>query len=136
MGATLSLGWLLYREPRTPGRVSISGRSTWAQWLWGTGPSCSPARGIFPDQGSSQCPLHHSGLDYWTTREAPPCGFKNKIQSTQRREEIAARFRGFRLLLGLEDRHRRQGEEEEGWFPSPWGTPPSWLSTRELLALN
>ena len=29
-----------------------------AQQLWLTGPSCSAACGIFPDQGSNLCPLH------------------------------------------------------------------------------
>ena len=29
-----------------------------AQQLWLTGPSCSAACGIFPDQGSNPCPLH------------------------------------------------------------------------------
>ena len=40
------------------------------------GLSCSAACGIFPDQGSTPCPLFwQEDLNHWTAREVPPCWF-------------------------------------------------------------
>ena len=57
--AGLSLSWpLLLRSTgsRRAGSVVVA-----------HGPSCSAARGIFPDQGSNPCPLH------WQADSQPPC---------------------------------------------------------------
>ena len=71
----LSPLWCAGPSPSRPLPLRSTGSSRAGSVVVAHGPSCSAARGIFPDQGSNPCPLHWQVDSQPLRHQGSPCHF-------------------------------------------------------------